>query len=47
MKNWSVEDENGESSCPLSEECLDAEKIARKLGIDFEIVVSDSMLLIR
>ena len=39
MKNWSIEDEKGESSCPLSVDCLDAERIARDLQIEFEIVI--------
>ena len=38
MKNWSVEEEKGISVCPSKDDCLDAERVAKKLNIPFEIV---------
>lgn len=39
MKNWSVEEEQGVSVCPMKDDCIDAEKIANQLQIPFEIVM--------
>lgn len=39
MKNWSVEEEQGISVCPSKDDCLDAERVAKKLNIPFEIVL--------
>lgn len=38
MRNWSVEEEKGSSICPLKDDCLDAERIAKFLDIPFETV---------
>ena len=38
MKNWSIEEEQGVSPCPLKDDCTDAEKVANFLKIPFEIV---------
>lgn len=39
MKNWSIEEESGQSVCPLKDDLLDAQKIADFLHIPLEIVL--------
>lgn len=38
MRNWSIEEETGIPVCPAKDDLVDAERIAMKLDIPFEIV---------